>query len=103
MCLALNYPQLRKRKAWGGRIAKQLVRDGVIVKYLAGRNSHHSPNPCRCHCECLSRLGGSFGLFVDPMHNLMTFFGRWLAERRVMKMDKLSLQVLLLHYSKLPI
>lgn len=44
-----------------------------------------------------------FGLLVDPMHNLMTFFGRWLAERRVMKMDKLSLQVLLLHYSKLPI
>lgn len=74
VCLALNYPQLGRRKAWGGRIAKQSVRDGVTVKYLAGRNSHHSLNPCRCHCECLSRLGGSFDPFVDPMHNLMTFF-----------------------------
>lgn len=39
VCLALHCPHLGKRKTWGGRITKQLVRDGVIVKYLAGKNS----------------------------------------------------------------
>lgn len=89
VCLALLCPQWRKRKAWGGRIAKQLVRDGVMDKWLAGKNSRHSVNPYWCHFECLSHVftftQQPFWSVCWPDASPCDLFGKRLAQKRLWK------------------